>query len=185
MGYVVKIGGSLVNQGYAVVARALAFWRQRAGREPMLLVVGGGAPVDGLRVLARGWPVDDRLFHPWALAIMDMNATLVAAHFGLATIERLDQWTAGAGIQVWVGAQRLAHIAELDASWRTTSDTVAAWLGYQLQAEVGVVKALPPPSAAPWRLTLENASLWRPHFDDALIEWVERVPVWWSGPAAG
>jgi aspartokinase-like uncharacterized kinase len=181
MRYVVKIGGSLLNQGAAVAVEWLRYWLQWAQEQPVLLVLGGGAPVDALRHLAQGWPLDEEFFHRWALEAMDANAAMVVTYFQLASIQRLAEWHTN-GLAVWSGSRALATVPELHPSWRTTSDTIAAWLGAQGDAPVIIVKALDPPCGAALHLTGGNRELWAPYFDEELAHWIDRTTVWWSGP---
>jgi aspartokinase-like uncharacterized kinase len=180
---VVKIGGSLVNQGAAAGLRWFTWCHKLASSHRVLVVVGGGLTVDALRTMASRWPLGEVAFHWRALRLMDLNAGLVAEYYGLEAVDQLDWMDGDQGLAVWVGSESLKEVPELDPSWRTTSDTVAAWLSYRAKAAAAVVfKSVDPPAGQPMRLTRRNAAYWQLHFDPEVNKWLDRVAIWWQGP---
>lgn len=181
---IVKLGGSLLDQGPVRCEPWVRWLKREAGAQRVLVVVGGGKLVDALRGQSLQWPLAERSYHWRALSLMDFNARLWSEMYGLAEVDRVGEHLAtGPDVAVWTGSARLADEPELEASWRTTSDAVAAWLGWRWRAPVMIVKSLAPPGAPVVALYERDGPLWFPHFDEMTRLFVGRgVRVWWSGP---
>lgn len=154
---VIKIGGRLLAEPDAL--NEVASWLQRSEQQPRtrVLIVGGGAVVEGLRRIDAANPSPERLSHWAAIELMDANARLVADRLGPSTqTESLDR-------------VRRGHAAGRHADWlltvgpflrreepglpgerlrvgrRTTSDSIAARVAGVLGAELTLLKHSIPP----------------------------------------
>ncbi|MEP9353224.1 aspartate kinase [Xanthobacter sp. KR7-65] len=149
MTIVLKIGGSL---GRAGAPRTLL--ARLAGRPGTVLVPGGGALADGVRVLQPAWGLSDGAAHKMALlameqtahAFLDLEPRLHAAD-SLAGLRA----AAGRGTALWLPAAMTLGEPTIRESWDVTSDSLALWLAVQLgAARLVLVKApgvCPPPPA--------------------------------------
>ncbi|MBF6649252.1 uridylate kinase [Methylobacter sp. BlB1] len=133
---VIKLGGSLAESG-VLVACLNAIERKYA--DGVVIVPGGGAFADQVRLAQQHWRFDDGVAHAMALLAMQQMALLFK---GLKPAFSI----AGsiAGIQAQSARQKTViwspDIAELDkagiqASWDITSDSLAAWLAAMLSAD--------------------------------------------------
>lgn len=162
--WVVKLGGSL-----ACSAR-LPDWLAAvaAGGGDSVLVPGGGPFADAVRAAQRRWPFDDTTAHQMALLAMHqyglllggLRPELVAADSvaAMAAARRAGR------IPVWLPAPMVLAAAELEASWRLTSDSLALWLARRLNASrLVLVKSVTAPAGAGAQ-TLAEAGIVDPLF---------------------
>lgn len=142
---VVKVGGSLL---------AMPDWpthmaelvRHRAAERRLLLVVGGGAIVDGLRTIDAAARQDTRLIHHLAIELMATTARLVAEAIAVPLVTE----PARASAAVLDAARWLAHdnrLARLPVGWDVTSDSIAAHVAVVTGADLLLAKRVPPPDA--------------------------------------
>jgi aspartokinase-like uncharacterized kinase len=138
--------------------------------------------VEALRKQSALWPLSEADYHHRALAMMDFNGQLFAQIYGLPSQDRAIALDDPPPIGVWTGSAQLILVSELEPSWRTTSDAVAAWLGWTLHCPVRIVKSVMPPNGIPMTLTEKSWLLWRNHFDEMTPVWVKRgVDITWIG----
>ncbi len=132
--WVVKLGGSLAR------SPTLPDWLATlaAGGGRIVLVPGGGPFAAAVRTAQSSWNFDDTTAHQMALLAMQQYGLMLA---GLCPeLQPADRETAirtalAAGrIPVW-SPLPMALIPELEASWRLTSDSLAAWLARRLNAD--------------------------------------------------
>lgn len=143
---VVKIGGSLLaRRRWPVLLRSLL---EGIGRRPCRLVVGGGAVVDGLRLIDRAAPQPAALVHELAIDAMRLTARLVAAAVDLPLVTRSGADAAAGPAVLDVPAWLAAHAAAaagLPAGWSVTSDSIAACVAATAGGGLLLVKSVPPP----------------------------------------
>ncbi len=127
---VIKVGGSL-SRGAALpeLCRTLSVI---AARRRVLIVPGGGAFADAVRVAARRYPLGDDAAHWMAILGMDQYGYLLASLISDAHIIRD---LADAPIIAATGAtpvllpfDALSRHDPLPHSWDVTSDSIAAWI---------------------------------------------------------
>lgn len=151
--HVVKLGGSLLERGDLV--RALSQWVDRQqSADPsrhLLLVVGGGGLVDGLRKLAKLHALPDPAAHWLAIGLMETNTRLLAeARPGWPLVgcwKELMEVTVAPRVS-WALPEALIRSATpslgLEESWRVTSDSIAASIAVRLGAGLTLFKSKPP-----------------------------------------
>lgn len=142
---VIKFGGSLLARSDwpTLFARLLA--EEHAGSRPMLIVVGGGAPVEGLRQLDAACPQPPERMHRLALNAMQLTARLVAETLGLPLTTSLMP-AQPAVLDLHAASAASTGIAHLLPSWDVTSDSLAAAVARAIPAELLLVKSVPPPA---------------------------------------
>ncbi len=142
---VVKIGGSLFSTpGWQQAIQALVADISLSNHSVAILA-GGGALVDGLRIIDASSSLPDPLAHDLALEAMEITSQLVA------TTLKLPLGEDGMGVSPTVldirkrGVVRNA-IKSLPHSWDTTSDSIAAAVATTTESALLLVKSTPPPA---------------------------------------
>jgi 5-(aminomethyl)-3-furanmethanol phosphate kinase len=146
---VVKVGGSLMRSGAAV--RLLRAWPIRPGFH-QVVVSGGGAFADAVRIAQQDLGFADATAHRLALVAMEMSARALASSapgFECASTpaEFESAWSNG-HTPIWMPVALAASAPDIPASWDVTSDSLAAWIAGHVDAtELLVVKscAVPEP----------------------------------------
>ena len=141
---IVKLGGSLSQSDTLV--KCLNRVEQNYPDRAVVIVPGGGAFADQVRLAQHRWQFDDKTAHRMAILAMQQMALLfngIKSNFTIAN-SLLD-------IQKQLHKQKIViwspNIVELDkaaiqASWDITSDSLAAWLAKALSArELILVKS--------------------------------------------
>ena len=134
---VIKLGGSLLQ------TRQLLACLQRIEQSYLtdtVIVTGGGAFADQVRLAQQHWQFNDNAAHQMAVLAMQQTALLVHAlkpDFARATavshIKALLTEQANRPV-IWSPAIEALNQAGIEASWDITSDSLAAWLAGQLTA---------------------------------------------------
>jgi len=179
---VVKLGGSLAE------TPALARWLAAlaACDRPLVIVPGGGVLADAVRGLQSQLGFDDATAHHMALlamqqyglALMAMSDRLVSAEtrgaiFAALRADKIACWN----------PLPMALADEIPKTWEMTSDSLAAWLAGQLQADnLLVVKSRDPPSDALTAADLPKAGIVDPFFPKYAA--ASRAAVHVAGPSA-
>lgn len=143
---VIKLGGSLLllPDWPTHVAELV---RERAAERPVLLVVGGGAIVDGLRTIDAAARQDPRLIHHLAIELTGTTARLVADAIALPlAMEPARASAAVLDTPRWLACE--GRLARLPVGWEVTSDSIAACIAADMHADLLLVKRVPPPESA-------------------------------------
>ena len=140
---VLKVGGSLLSRpDWPPLLASLIAARGPSG---CCLVVGGGAVVDGLRLLDTAMPQPPQLMHDLAIEAMRLTARLVAAAVNVpmaAAPPDLDG-VAVLDVPAWLGIGSRA--ATLPVGWQVTSDAIAATVAVEHGGHLLLAKSVPPP----------------------------------------
>lgn len=139
---VVKLGGSLLTRPR---------WPEEIEsllsglRRPLLLVVGGGAVVDGLRAIDAAAARPPALMHRLAIDAMRLTAVIVAESLSLPIVTTTDGGltTAILDVAAWLAT----HAVALPEDWTVTSDSLAAAVAATVDADLLLIKSVPPPAA--------------------------------------
>lgn len=142
---VIKLGGSLLllPDWPTHVAELV---RERAAERPVLLVVGGGAIVDGLRTIDAAARQDARLIHHLAIELMGTTARLVADAIAVPLV--MEPARASAAVldtPRWLACE--GRLAQLPVGWEVTSDSIAAHVAAVVKADLLLAKRVPPPDS--------------------------------------
>jgi dihydroneopterin aldolase len=131
---VVKLGGSVVR------SPELTAWLDAivASPQPIIVVPGGGALADEVRVCQASLGFADAAAHRMALLAMDQLAWAVAglrSGFAVGATEgdlraALDRGSVG----VWAPYALISGRTDVEESWRLTSDSLALWLAGRVGA---------------------------------------------------
>lgn len=142
---IVKLGGSVLTlPGWPELVGRLLDDRGHGRR--VLVVVGGGAIVDGLRAIDEAAPLPEALTHDLAISLLASTARLVAAALGLPLTEGDAASPAVLDVPGWLAARNRAR--RLPIGWQTTSDSIAAAVAAETAADLLLVKRRPPPREA-------------------------------------
>jgi len=141
---VVKLGGSVVRS--AELQTWLETIAQGAGR--IVVVPGGGALADEVRISQSTLGFGDAAAHRMALLAMDQLAWAVAGlrlGFEVCDTEAaLRDALARGQVAVWAPYALVSNRSDIPQSWTVTSDSLALWLAGQLQASACyVIKSIP------------------------------------------
>jgi aspartokinase-like uncharacterized kinase len=142
---VVKVGGSLLDWQMlpARLAEFLVSRRNAFPAERPILIAGGGAAAEVVRVIDRIHSLGDATAHVLALRALDLTAALLAELLpGSILAEGIEAlfsvWTSER-IPIVVPSALLNHFERTGAtplprSWDVTSDAIAAWLASNIGA---------------------------------------------------
>ena len=133
---VIKLGGSL-SRTDALVDCLNAAEKNYQGRA-VVIVPGGGAFADQVRLAQRRWRFDDTTAHYMALLAMQqmglmfkgLKPDFVIAH----TVEAIQDQLGRQKTVIWSPDIIELDNAGIEASWDITSDSLAAWLAKALSA---------------------------------------------------
>ena len=134
---IVKLGGSL-SQSDALI-RSLNSIEQNYANRAVVIVPGGGAFADQVRLAQHHWQFDDDTAHRMAILAMQQMALLIKGlknDFSIAgsvtdILKQLHQKK----IVIWSPDIVELDNAGIEASWDITSDSLAAWLAKAISAE--------------------------------------------------
>jgi dihydroneopterin aldolase len=132
---VVKLGGSVVRSG------ELSTWLDviAASQRPVVIVPGGGALANEVRVAQAELGFGDGAAHRMALLAMDQLAWAVAAlrpGFEVGDTEETLRHSLEKGrVAVWAPYSLVANRSDIAQSWTVTSDSLALWLARRLGAQ--------------------------------------------------
>jgi 5-(aminomethyl)-3-furanmethanol phosphate kinase len=157
---VVKLGGSLEESG------RLARWVEvvAASETPIVVVPGGGAFAEAVRLAQARQGFDDVTAHHMALLAMQQTGLmLVAMSPRLVPSEtEADIATAldGGKVPVWLPVRLAGEARDIATDWTLTSDGLAAWLAARIGARaVWLVKSVARPSASTSAAALAKAGI--------------------------
>lgn len=140
---IVKLGGSLLTlPGWPAMLAGLV--HRRSATRRVLLVVGGGAIIDGLRVIDAAAPLADATTHGLAIDLLGSTARLVADAVGLPVVlEPVDEPVAAIDVPRWLGTR--GRLAGLPVGWHVTTDSIAALVAAELAGDLLLAKRVAPP----------------------------------------
>ncbi|WP_274628860.1 dihydroneopterin aldolase [Arvimicrobium flavum] len=132
---VVKLGGSTATgPEFDAWITGLA-----ASSVPLVIVPGGGSFADQVRNEQRQIGYSDAAAHAMAILAMDQFGHVIldrhARFVASRSLADMDRATAGERIPVWLPSSLALAQADIAASWRVTSDSLAAWLAGQVRAD--------------------------------------------------
>ena len=102
----------------------------------VVIVPGGGLFADQVRLAQQQWQFDDVCAHQMALLAMQQMALLLKSikpEFVL--VNRVSNIKKNPSVIIWSPDISELNLCDVKASWDVTSDSLAAWLANQLQAE--------------------------------------------------
>lgn len=144
---VMKVGGSLLAR--TDWAREVATLLDTVALPRVVVVVGGGPLVDGLRAIDRAAPQPAALVHRLAIDCMGITARLAAA--ALALPLTTEPRAVGPRAAVLDAPGWLNHAGRADRlpiGWQVTSDSIAALVAAEFGAGLVLLKSVPPPRGA-------------------------------------
>ena len=179
----VKLGGSLAN------SPDLPAWIAAldACRLPLIIVPGGGAFADTVRDMQKKMRFDDEAAHHMALVAMQQYGIALAALWprlaGVATPAAIRRALRLGQVACW-NPTGMVRDAALPKSWDVTSDTLAAWLAAQFNADrLILIKSVDVPNGAETTLAeLAAANLVDPLFPHYAA--ASGAAVYVAGPAS-
>jgi aspartokinase-like uncharacterized kinase len=132
--WVVKLGGSLFT------SNNLQHWLTHLNQADSLVIVPGGGPfADQVRQAQQKFHFDDSTAHIMALLAMEqfgrMLCGLQPGLVATASITQLQAVLARDETPVWMPTVMAMADPDINHSWNVTSDSLAAWLCGQLEAE--------------------------------------------------
>lgn len=140
---VVKLGGSLLTRrGWGRDVTSLL----ASLPAPRVLVVGGGAPVDGLRAIDRAEPLPPARAHGLAIELMGLTARIAASVLNVPLVSAPTDGTAATAVldaAAWLEAS--GRLDTLPVGWHVTSDSIAAVVADSCAAGLVLAKTVPPP----------------------------------------
>lgn len=143
---VVKLGGSLLQSG--ALLDCLCKVEQAYQDQSVVIVPGGGAFANQVRLAQSQWQFDDYTAHAMALLAMQQMAWLINGlnkHFAIAgSLAEIKAQMQSGKTLIWSPNLVELDAAGVRASWDVTSDTLAAWLAAALSAsDLVLVKSAP------------------------------------------
>jgi 5-(aminomethyl)-3-furanmethanol phosphate kinase len=141
---VVKLGGSLSQSDTLI--QCLNNIEKNYQDKTVVIVPGGGAFADQVRMAQRRWQFDDKTAHKMAILAMQQMALLIKglkSDFSIAhSVTDIRQQLQQKKIVIWSPDIVELDNAAIQASWDITSDSLAAWLAKVLSAsELILVKS--------------------------------------------
>lgn len=132
---VIKLGGSLSYSSQLQNCLDAVAQLQR----DVVIVPGGGAFADQVRMAQHNWQFDDDTAHSMALLAMQQMALLfksLKTEFVIAdSLAEIGEQLLKNAIVIWSPQRRELDRAGIPASWDITSDSLAAWLAGMLKAD--------------------------------------------------
>lgn len=141
---VIKLGGSLSRSDTLI--KCLNKIDSHYTDQKIVIVPGGGAFADQVRLAQQHWQFDETTAHRMALLAMQQMALLIAglkSRFSIAhSVPEISQQLLKHAIVIWSPSITELDNAKVPASWDITSDSLAAWLATTLSAtELILVKS--------------------------------------------
>lgn len=164
---VLKLGGSLLTlpNWPDQIAELVGDIRQSAST--LIIVVGGGPPVDGLRAIDAAAPQAADLMDRLAIEGLRLSATLVSAALGLPLTRSPGRRAPACVLDTAGWLSRAGRRDTLPIGWRVTSDSIAAAVAATVGAELILAKRVPPPGPASDLESLAAAGWVDEHFPTA------------------
>lgn len=153
---VVKIGGSLLACEAGDTPPAVPVLELvAASGAPVVVVPGGGAFADAVRISQHRLGLGDAACHAMALLAMSQSGLALADLAGgrgrFVIVQHRDAMEAAlrqGGVPIWDPVPMAVAAETLGTDWTVTSDSLAAWLASEIGARaVVLVKSCPVPDA--------------------------------------
>jgi aspartokinase-like uncharacterized kinase len=141
---VVKLGGSLSQSDTLI--KCLNSVEQNYADKAVVIVPGGGAFANQVRLAQHRWQFDDKTAHRMAILAMQQMALLIKGlkgDFSIASsVTDIRKQLQQQEIVIWSPDIVELDNAAIKESWDITSDSLAAWLAKELSAsELILVKS--------------------------------------------
>lgn len=134
---VIKLGGSLAKTGG--LRECLDKIEQRYRSRAAVIVPGGGAFADQVRLAQTIWRFDDGIAHRMAILAMQQMALLfygLKPRFSIAgSASSITHQISQKNTVIWSPEPAELEQAGVKAGWDITSDSLAAWLANKLSAD--------------------------------------------------
>ncbi len=173
--WIIKLGGSLAD------STELQEWLEALDAAPVVVVAGGGAFADQVRMAQGRWGFDDSCAHHLALLAMEQYGRMLCAlQPGLlpaSTIEEIRSILEQGKTPVWMPVEMVLGEPAIPHSWDVTSDSLSAWLCGRLHADGLLLVKSSPERGEEYELeTLIKGKV----IDLAFAEFISEsdVPVW-------
>jgi 5-(aminomethyl)-3-furanmethanol phosphate kinase len=157
---VVKLGGRLEESG------TLARWVEAvaAAATPIVVVPGGGAFAEAVRLAQARQGFDDLTAHNMALLAMQQAGLMLGAMSPRLVPSETEEDIAtvldGGKVPVWLPVRLAGEARDIASDWTLTSDGLAAWLAARIGARaVWLVKSVAPPSSRTSAAALAKAGI--------------------------
>jgi aspartokinase-like uncharacterized kinase len=164
---VLKLGGSLLTLPNWPDRIADLVDDVRRTTPRLIVVVGGGPPVDGLRAIDAAAPQSAELMDRLAIESLRLSATLVAASLSLPRSRAPGRAAPACVLDAagWLSGAGRRH--SLPVGWQVTSDSIAAAVATANRADLLLAKRVPPPGPASDLESLAAAGWVDEHFPTA------------------
>ena len=133
----------------------------------MIIVVGGGPPVDGLRAIDAAAPQAPALMDRLAIESLRLSATLVAASLSLPLARAPGRAAPACVLDAAGWLARAGRRDDLPVGWQVTSDSIAAAVAQAARAGLVLAKRVRPPEDASGLEQLAAAGWVDGHFPTA------------------
>jgi 5-(aminomethyl)-3-furanmethanol phosphate kinase len=141
---VIKLGGSLAHS--KALINCLNKIQQRYQGRAVIIVPGGGAFADQVRLAQQQWRFDEVIAHHMAILAMQQMALMfkgLVPHWSIASsLSELQQDSHSNKTLIWSPNSAELDQSGVPATWDISSDSLAAWLAKQVSAtELILVKS--------------------------------------------
>jgi hypothetical protein len=144
---VAKFGGSLLARpGWP---RALRHFLASVPAGRVIVVVGGGSIVDGLRAMDQASPLPEATAHWLAIDALGLTARIVAETLGLSLVDAPTAATLPSVLDTPTWLRQAGRADRLPVGWHVTSDSLAALVASELRGTLVLLKSVPPPLPGP------------------------------------
>jgi len=131
---VIKLGGSLM--GDADILTACLNTIEQNNKDKVVIVPGGGVFADQVRNAQKQWLINDEIAHEMAILAMQQMALLFKGiKPGFLLANHLLNIDNRAAVFIWSPDITELNDSSIEANWNVTSDSLAAWLAVQLNAD--------------------------------------------------
>lgn len=136
---VIKLGGSLMAAN--TLLDCLNRIEQQYQGQAVVIVAGGGAFAEQVRIAQQIWQFDDYTAHAMALLAMQQTAWLVKGlKVDFELVDSVDAiLQSPSKMMIWLPNLNELNHAGIPATWDITSDSLAAWLAHSLSADKLIV----------------------------------------------
>ena len=134
---IIKLGGSLSQAD--TLLNCLDKIEKNYKHQKVIIVPGGGAFADQVRMAQSHWQFDDSIAHKMAILAMQQMALLIQglkSEWMIAeTTTHLTEGLKTNNVLIWSPCNKELAANDIAESWDITSDSLAAWLANKLSAQ--------------------------------------------------